>query len=123
MILADASVWVDHLHRADAVLSDRLKRGKLLMHPYVLGEIALGTLRNRSSVIESLQLLPVTPVADPDEVLLLISRHGLDGTGIGYVDAHLVAATLLIDGCSLWTRDRRLKAVATSLGVANDIPN
>lgn len=123
MIIADTSVWIDHLNRPDAEVSDRLAEGVMLLHPFVLGEISLGSLRNRNQVLGNLQLLPTCHVADPDEVMLLVDRHGLGGSGIGYVDAHLLASSLVTRGSSLWTRDKRLNAVATRLGIAASATN
>ena len=118
MILADTSVWIDHLHRSDPQVAERLADGVMLMHPFVLGEIALGSLRDRARVLGNLQHLPMCHVADPEEILVFTERHALAGSGIGYVDAHLLAATLVTRGSSLWTRDKRLNAVAMRLGVA-----
>ena len=118
MILVDTSVWVDHLRRGDAQLVDLLERANVVMHPFVVGEIACGSLRDRLSVLELLQDLPVTVVADGGEVLGFIERHSLHGKGIGYVDVHLLASVALTEGAKLWTRDRRLRLVAQALGCA-----
>lgn len=118
MILADTSIWADHLRLADVRLSELLAEGEVLMHPFVLGEIALGYVKKREMVFEGLQELPAMHVADPDEVLHLIENRELVGVGIGYVDAHLLAAALVTRGCHLWTRDKRLHAAATRLNVA-----
>ena len=88
------------------------------MHPLVVGEPACGNLRDRASVLDLLQDLPSAVVADPEEVLQFIERHALHGQGIGYVDVHLLAAVALTAGATLWTRDARLRRVATSLGCA-----
>ena len=87
----------------------------MIVHPFILGEIACGNLADRKMVLELLQDLPAASVADADEVLAFIERHRLIGKGIGYVDVHLLAAVALTDGASLWTRDKRLRAVADSL--------
>jgi predicted nucleic acid-binding protein len=118
LILADTSVWVDHLRRGDAQLVELLERAAVLMHPFVVGEIACGNLVDRPSILELLQDLPAAAVADGDEVLGFIERHGLHGKGIGYVDVHLLASVVLTDGARLWTRDKRLRAVAQALGCA-----
>lgn len=86
------------------------------MHPYVMGEIALGTLKDRT-ILVSLDRLPRVAVASPNEVLYGIERHDLAGSGIGYVDAHLLISTLVTAGCSLVTRDKRLAKIAERLGV------
>ena len=117
MILADTSVWVDHLRAGDAALAGLLETGTVLGHPFVVGELALGQLRQRDVVLSALADLPQAVVATDDEVLGLITRHGLFGRGIGYVDAHLLAAVRLTAGATLWTRDKRLGGVAGALGV------
>ena len=116
MILIDTSVWVDHLRKGDPQLADLLERGVVIMHPFVLGEIACGSLADRSSILELLQDLPAAVVADGEEVLGFIERHGLHGKGVGYIDVHLLASVALTaDGVRLWTRDRRLSAMAAEL--------
>ncbi len=95
-----------------------LEAEEVVMHPYVLGEIALGSLRNRAAILEDLQALPAAAVAADEEVLALIERHRLFATGIGLVDAHLLASTLLTPKTKLWTRDRRLKEAAERLAIA-----
>lgn len=119
MILVDTSVWVEHLRNADALLADLLVRGDVVGHPFVVGEIACGSLKNRAATLELLQDLPMAAVAEIEEVLGYIDRHKLHGKGIGYVDVHLLVATALIGGARLWTRDRRLHAVAHELGCAH----
>ena len=119
MILVDTSVWVDHLRHGDAPLADLLERGAVLAHPFVIGEIACGSLTDRGAILALLQHLPMAVVAEPEEVLSSIERHKLHGRGIGYLDAHLIAATALTGGAKLWTRDRRLHAVARELGCAH----
>ncbi len=119
MILADTSVWVDHLRRGDAKLADALDRGGVVMHSFVLGEIACGSLSNRASILELLRALPQTSVADSEEGLAFIERHQLHGKGIGYVDVHLLASTALTDGAKLWTHDKRLRVAAVDLGLAH----
>ena len=109
MILADTSVWIDHLRVGDAVLGEFLDRGGVLCHPFVTGELALGNLRQRDIVLRALQRLPQAIVASHEEVLRLVERQPLYGLGIGYVDAHLLAAVRLTEGAKLWTRDRRLR--------------
>jgi predicted nucleic acid-binding protein len=118
MILVDSSVWIDHLRAGEPALVELLNSGRVLAHPFVIGELACGNLKNRKAVLSLLQDLPATPVATDEEVLFFIERHGLMGKGIGYVDAHLLAATSLAGTARLWTRDKRLGAVATSMGLA-----
>ena len=117
MILVDTSVWVDHLRNGLPLLANLLQEGEVLIHPWVIGEIACGNLRNRNQVLELLQGLPAAVVASDSEVLLLIERSNLMGRGIGYVDAHLLAAAKL-SRCGLWTQDRRLAVLAQEQGLA-----
>lgn len=117
MILVDTSVWVDHFRVGDRELARLLERNQVRMHPFVVGELACGNLSRRHEVLGLLRGLPPVPVADQDEVLLLIERHRLMGRGIGFVDAHLLAATLLSHATRLWTRDKRLADAARALGV------
>lgn len=112
MILVDTSVWIDHLRGDDAALALLLDDREVLVHPHVIGEIALGRLRQRELVIQALQRLPSATIATEVEVLLLIQSDALFGLGVGYVDAHLLAAVRLTPGARLWTRDPRLALVA-----------
>ena len=118
MILVDTSVWVDHLRRGDEALAGLLEAGRVLAHPFVIGELALGNIPRRDLVLRALQDLPRANVATDREVLYFIDRHRLFGLGIGYVDAHLLAAVSLTAGAALWTRDRRLKRGADRLSLA-----
>ena len=118
MILVDTSVWVDHLRRGDVQLADLLKRAQVVMHPFVLGELACGGLRGRATILELLAELPPTEVADGAEVLRFIELQNLHGNGIGYVDVHLLASVALTHGAKLWTRDKKLHAVALDLRCA-----
>lgn len=115
MILVDTSVWVDHLRRGDAQLAELLEGAAVITHPFIVGEIACGSLADRRTVLELLQDLPMATVAEAGEILGFIERHRLHGKGIGYVDAHLLASVALTDGAALWTRDRRLRAAADAL--------
>ena len=117
MILADTSVWVDHLRKTDPALVVLLDSGQILCHPYILGEVALGHLRQRKAILSALQNLPQATVARDDEVLGMIDRWALYGRGIGYVDAHLLASIPLSPGALLWTRDQRLRTVAAALSL------
>jgi predicted nucleic acid-binding protein len=117
VILVDTSVWVEHLRHGLPRLAVLLQAGKALIHPWVIGELACGNLRNRADVLELLQGLPAAVVASDSEVLLLIERDRLMGRGIGYVDAHLLASAKL-SHCQLWSQDRRLVALAQERGLA-----
>jgi predicted nucleic acid-binding protein len=118
VIIVDTAVWIDHLREGDTKLAALLEHGRVLAHPWVTGELALGSLRDRAEVLRLLDELPQAPVATPVELLAFIGDHELYGVGIGYVDAQLLAATMLA-GAALWTRDRRLRAAADGLGVAH----
>ncbi|MFT3972647.1 MAG: PIN domain-containing protein [Amaricoccus sp.] len=118
MILADTSVWVDHLRHGDARLAALLTAGRIVCQPLVSAEIALGSLRDRAGVLGLLDRLPRLPLARMDEIRLLIDRRRLFGRGIGVVDTSLLASCLLAPGTDLWTRDRRLASVAAELGVS-----
>ena len=118
MIVVDSAIWIDHLHHGDDHLIDLMADRSALMHPFVIGEIALGSLRDRQTFITIASKLPRPPVADAAEVLNLITSAALGGSGIGYIDAHLIASTLLVPKAVLWTNDRRLHAVAERLGIA-----
>lgn len=117
MVLIDTSVWVDHLQRGNPELSALLNRGQVLAHPFVIGELALGGLQQRTSVLEALQNLPASVTATDAEVFNFINVNALHGIGIGYVDAHLLAATRLTSAARLWTLDKRLQTAATRLGL------
>lgn len=118
MILVDTSVWVDHLRDGAPALAAALDRGSVLMHPFVLGELACGNLKNRGEVLRLLGGLPAAPLATDPEALDYIERRALMGRGIGYVDVHLLASAALAGAARLWTRDKRLTAVAADLKLA-----
>lgn len=116
MILVDTSVWVDHLRQAgEAGLVALLNAGEVCCHPWVIGELACGNLRARQEILALLKGLPALPVASDEEVLFFIEHHRIMGRGIGFVDAQLLAATALRPGTRLWTRDKRLSALARAL--------
>lgn len=117
MTLVDTSIWIDHFRRPDAWLARLLAGGSVLGHAFVTGEVACGDMPDRSDRLRLLQELPQARVAEPDEVLAFVERHGLVGTGIGYVDAHLLAASALTPPARLWSGDRRLAAAAGRLGL------
>ncbi|MFT4604218.1 MAG: putative nucleic acid-binding protein [Rhodothermales bacterium] len=114
MTLVDTSVWIDHLRSGVDGLSELLEAGEVLVHSFVIGELACGHLPDRARTLDLLRLLPATPVADEDEILHFIDQRGLDGRGVGYVDVHLLASARLA-GAQLWTRDRALSKVYSEL--------
>lgn len=117
MILVDTSVWIDHLRNGSPTLAAALEEGRVLMHPFVLGELACGNLKNRKEVLRLLGDLPAAPAVTDAEALHFIEGRGLMGRGIGYIDAHLLASVILSGAAQLWTRDQRLAAVAEGLEV------
>lgn len=121
MILADTSIWIDHFRKTDVALQQRLTAGEIAVHPFVVGELALGPLPNRSSVLFYLDQLPAVRAAQQQEVRQMVETHGLYNLGIGLVDAHLLAATLITPGTELWTRDAKLRKVAGKLGILSGL--
>ena len=118
MILVDTSIWVDHLRSHLPALGDLLDNAAVLGHPWVTGELALGTMTQRDVILGLLANLPQAAVATPDEVLTMVRVHRLHRRGIGYVEAQLLASTLLTTDARLWTGDRHLAGIAAELGVA-----
>lgn len=118
MILVDTSVWVDHLRKSNDRLSSLLEQDLVLTHPFIIGELACGSMMNRREILELLEALPRVRTAGHAEVLYLIEVERLHGRGIGWVDAHLLASTLLSHSFLL-TSDKKLRLVAESLGVAH----
>jgi hypothetical protein len=116
VILVDTSVWVDHLRAGDDELVDLLHAGEVACHPFVVGELACGRVRNRDEILTLLSSLPVLPKAGDAEVLAFISRQRLMGRGLGLVDVHLLASCLLAHA-PLWTRDGKLAEAAAHLGL------
>src|SRR5689334_16521481 len=116
MILVDSSVWIDHFRSGNRTLVELIAEDRVLLHPFVIGELTLGGLPDVWAV-EDLLGMPSATLADDDEVLLFIQHHALTGGGIGYGDAHLLVSTRFTLGAALWTRDRRLLAAARRLGL------
>lgn len=114
MILADTSVWIDHLRKRDPELSEILQKGEVCIHPFIIGEIACGNLTNRIEIIELLKALPEVLAASEDETLQFIENQKLYGKGLGYIDIHLLASSL-INKVSLWTKDKRLSDIYSDL--------
>jgi predicted nucleic acid-binding protein len=116
-VLADRSVWVQHWRRGLPEFRRLLEQSRIVIHPFVLGELALGLIAPRADVLRDLSALDSAPSAEHDEVLALVERAHLWGRGIGWVDAHLLASARL-DRLSLWTLDRQVARAARDLGVA-----
>ena len=120
MILVDTSIWVDHLRSGDTRLIDLLDRSQVLAHPFIIGELACGNLRNREEILRLLNDLPQSPVASPAEALHFIEHNKLMGQGVGYIDIHLLAATALAENALIWTGDKWLQRVANKMKLAFD---
>ena len=117
-LIVDSSIWIDHINKGDAELANQLKRRRVALHPMIIGEVALGSIANRHVMLEELSVLPQVQPASHAEVMAMIEWLGLFNCGIGYVDAHLLAAARQISDGQLWTRDKRLHAQSERLGVA-----
>ncbi len=118
MILIDTSIWIDHFRVPEGGVLTLLAAEDVLVHPFVIGEVMLGNMRGRQQIAAMMRLLPAAEVASYEEILSFITVNRLGGTGIGYVDAHLLAAIKLTTGSRLWSRDKRLARVAEELGIA-----
>jgi predicted nucleic acid-binding protein len=117
VVLADTSIWIDHLRKGESSLGSLLLETEVVCHPYIIGELACGHLKNRDEILRLLESLPCAPVISADEFFFFINEHRLMGVGIGFVDVHLLASALL-SNLRLWTGDRRLQSAANELGVS-----
>ena len=117
MVLVDTSVWVAHLRRGDIGLETLLNEGHVVCHPFIIGELACGNLKNRPEILSLLQTLPMATPAEHEEVMRFIENDRLMGKGLGYIDIHLLASTIL-SRVPLWTLDKKLKQVSLKLGLA-----
>jgi predicted nucleic acid-binding protein len=117
MILVDTSVWIHHFRKTDHELVDHLNTGSVACHSFIIGELACVNLGNRAEIFILLQALPSTPILEPYEILHFIENNALMGRGLGHVDIHLLASSIL-GNVVLWTADRRLREVATELGLS-----
>ncbi|HEY0308167.1 MAG TPA: type II toxin-antitoxin system VapC family toxin [Acidobacteriaceae bacterium] len=122
MILADTSIWVDHLRNRNPEMEQFLSRGQIVMHPFIVAEISLGSLHNRRKTLDDMSALLETRVAALNEVRHMIEAHTLYSKGIGLTDAHLIASCLITPGTQLWTRDGAMKKVAAALGILVNLP-
>ncbi len=116
MVLVDTSVWVAHFRRGDIGLATLLNEGHVVCHPFIVGELACGNLKNRSGILSLLQALPMTTSAEHEEVMRFIENHSLMGKGLGYVDMHLLASAIL-SRVPIWTLDKKLKQFSSKLGL------
>ena len=118
MILADTTVWIDHFRRENAEMRRRLEKKNIAIHPFIVAELALGSLRERTKTLAWLDKLPRVPVAQLSEVRQMVEMCSLHSRGIGLTDASLIASCLIHPSTLLWTKDKQLSNVAESLGIA-----
>jgi predicted nucleic acid-binding protein len=116
MVLVDTSVWISHFRAGNKRLASLLNGGEVVSHPFVIGELACGNLKNRSEILSLLKTLPSAKKAAHDEIMAFIEDAGLEGRGLGYIDIHLLASALL-SNVPLWTIDRKLDKAATDLEI------
>ena len=116
MVLVDTSVWVVHLRNGNSGLETLLHEGHVVCHPFVVGELACGNLKNRAEILSLLQALPVATQVEHEEVMKFIEDHTLIGKGLGYIDIHLIASAILPD-IPLWTVDKKLNEISSKLGI------
>ena len=117
MILADTSIWIDHLRSGNKEMRKLLNEGHIAIHPFIIAELALGSIQERTKTLALLDLLPQVRVAQLSEVRHAIEARRLYSLGIGLTDAHLIASVFLNSSTLLWTRDKRLRKVAEALGI------
>ncbi|OHB77508.1 MAG: ribonuclease [Planctomycetes bacterium RBG_16_55_9] len=116
MVLVDTSIWIVHLRYGHSGLQSLLEDSSVVSHPFIVGELACGTISNRTEIISSIQSLPMLDVVEQEELLLFIEQNHLMGIGLGFVDVHLMASAML-DGIPLWTQDKRLKQACSRLNI------
>jgi len=116
MVLVDTSVWVLHLRKGNVRLENLLNNGDVVCHPFVIGELACGNIRNRIEILSLLQTLPTAIQAEHEEVMAFIEHYQLMGRGLGYIDVHLMASAVLT-GVQIWTTDKKLSEVCSKLNL------
>jgi predicted nucleic acid-binding protein len=116
MVLVDTSVWVEHLRSGNIGLEDLLNDGHVVCHPFIVGELACGTLKNRSEILSLLQALPLADHAEHEEVMHFIEDYSLMGKGLGYIDMHLIVSAILTE-VPIWTLDKKFNEVSSRLGL------
>ena len=120
MVLVDTSIWVEHLRYGHNRLIELLDEGRILIHPFVIGELACGNIKNRIEILALLHALPMSTVADIEEIIVFIDNNRLMGKGLGYVDVHLLASAVL-SNVFLWTKDKTLDKAAAGVGIDYDL--
>ncbi|MFZ0772051.1 MAG: type II toxin-antitoxin system VapC family toxin [Candidatus Sulfotelmatobacter sp.] len=121
MILADTSTWIDHLRSGSKEMRQHLNQGNIVIHPFIIAELALGSLKERTKTLALLDLLPQVRVARLSELRFMIEARRLYGLGIGLTDAHLIASVFINSPTLLWTRDKRLRKIAEALGIHSSL--
>lgn len=116
MILVDTSIWISHLRDGNICLEELLNNGNVLCHPFIMGELACGSIKNRNEILSLLQSLPMARIVEHDEVLKFIENRKLIGKGLGYVDVHLLASAILSDSF-IWSLDKKLNEIALELNI------
>jgi len=122
LILADTSIWIDHLRSGNKEMRRLLDQGQIVIHPFIIAELALGSLKDRAKTLALLDQLPQVRVARLSELRTMIEARGLYNLGIGLTDAHLIASVFIDAPTLLWTRDMRLRKVADKLGIHANLP-
>jgi predicted nucleic acid-binding protein len=122
MILADTTIWIDHFRSENREMRSQLEKRNVVIHPFIIGELALGSLRDREQTLAWLDLLPQVRVAQLSEVRQMIEARSLYGRGIGLTDAHLIASIFIHSPTKLWTKDKRLSNLAEALGIHATLP-
>jgi predicted nucleic acid-binding protein len=122
LILADTSIWIDHLRSGNKEMRRHLDQGQIVIHPFIIAELALGSLKERTKTLALLDLLPQVRMAQSSELRLMIEARRLYNLGIGLTDAHLIASALIDAPTLLWTRDKRLRQAAEALGIHASLP-
>jgi predicted nucleic acid-binding protein len=118
MVLVDTSVWVAHFRSGDVGLEALLEEAHVVSHPFIVGELACGNLKNRTGILSLLQALPAAVLVDHEEVMFFIENHGLMGKGLGYIDMHLIASAVMTR-VPIWTLDKELNGVCSKLGIVS----
>ena len=116
MVLVDTSIWVEHLHKGNRQLEQLLVDAEVLCHPFIIGELACGSIKNRKEILSLLKSLPSAPVPEFDELMFFIDENQMMGIGIGFVDVHLLASAQLSESF-LWTADKKLNSAAIKLSL------
>jgi predicted nucleic acid-binding protein len=121
MVLVDTSIWVDHFRFGNNPLTVLLDKGHVMIHPFIIGELACGNISNRIEILTLLRALPMINIVDFQEILVFVETNRLMGKGLGYIDMHLLASAILTN-ITLWTSDKALFRTARDLGIGYNLP-